>query len=122
MTDDIVTRLRYIYSQKDVGVSLNPETFVEAADEIERLQAELFETQKDFNLIRKSRERALADIEHHKKWCDNYLLEIKYLRKEKRRLAKCCYILGRPEDEGLSDWELLFLEMVQDRYERVINE
>lgn len=41
MTDDIVTRLRYIYSQKDVGVSINPETFVEAADEIERLRADL---------------------------------------------------------------------------------
>jgi len=38
MSDDIVTRLRYIYSQKDVGVSLNPETFIEAADEIERLR------------------------------------------------------------------------------------
>jgi hypothetical protein len=41
MTDDIVTRLRYIYSQKDVGVSLNPEMFSQAADEIERLRAEL---------------------------------------------------------------------------------
>ena len=39
MTDDIVTRLRYIYSQKDVGVSLNPEMFSQAADEIERLRA-----------------------------------------------------------------------------------
>lgn len=39
--DDIVTRLRYIYSQKDAGVSLNPETFVEAADEIERLRTEV---------------------------------------------------------------------------------
>ena len=38
MTDDIVTRLRHIYSQKDVGVSLNPEVFVQAADEIERLR------------------------------------------------------------------------------------
>jgi phage tail tape-measure protein len=41
VTDDIVTRLRHIYSQKDVGVSLNPKTFVEAADEIERLRAEV---------------------------------------------------------------------------------
>jgi hypothetical protein len=40
MTDDIVTRLRYIYSQKDVGVSVNPETFTEASDEIERLRAD----------------------------------------------------------------------------------
>lgn len=40
MTDDIVNRLRYIYSQKDVGVSVNPETFTEAADEIERLRIE----------------------------------------------------------------------------------
>ena len=38
MNDDIVTRLRHIYSQKDVGVSLNPEVFVQAADEIERLR------------------------------------------------------------------------------------
>lgn len=38
MIDDIVTQLRYIYSQKDVGVSVNPETFTEAADEIERLR------------------------------------------------------------------------------------
>lgn len=41
MTNDIVTQLRYIYSQKDVGVSVNPETFTEAADEIERLRAEI---------------------------------------------------------------------------------
>lgn len=40
---DIVTRLRHIYSQKDVGVSVNPETFTEAADEIERLRAERLE-------------------------------------------------------------------------------
>jgi len=42
MTDDIVTRLRYIYSQKDVGVSLNPEMFSQAADEIERLRQKEF--------------------------------------------------------------------------------
>ena len=40
MSDDIVTQLRYIYSQKDVGVSVNPDTFTEAADEIERLRGE----------------------------------------------------------------------------------
>lgn len=41
MNDDIVTRLRHIYSQKDVGVSLDAEIFVQAADEIERLRAEV---------------------------------------------------------------------------------
>ena len=41
MSDDIVTRLRHIYSQKDVGVSVNPETFTEAADEINHLRNKL---------------------------------------------------------------------------------
>ena len=40
MAEDIVTRLRYIYSQRNVGVSINPDTFTEAADEIERLRDE----------------------------------------------------------------------------------
>ena len=54
MTDDIVTRLRESFSHPDV---FTPAMFLDAADEIERLRADLEEMRQ-------------VVISEHRRWCD----------------------------------------------------
>ena len=72
MSDDIVTQLRYIYSQKDVGVSINPEMFSQTADEIERLRAERIRWERIahylYRLVDKYGEICSCD-DYEQDWC-----------------------------------------------------
>lgn len=88
MTDDIVTRLRDIANLRgDMSGHVIPLACLNAADEIERLRAEVDSTDKKaYDSLRLLYDRQLIDIKKHE-------AEIAYLRAENKRLKEARFDL-----------------------------
>ena len=90
VTDDIVTRLRSEHRAEHDGIVFRfvaTKDELEAADEIERLRAEVDSTDKTaYDSLRRMYDRQLLDIKKHE-------AEVAYLRAENQRLKEARFDL-----------------------------